>query len=30
MAVGETLKAVVTAGTCSFDLNNSFSVAYIG
>ena len=27
---GDTLKAVVAVGTCSFDGNNNFSVAYIG
>jgi len=30
LAVGDTLKAVVTAGTLSFDSNDNFSVAYIG
>jgi hypothetical protein len=30
LAVGDTLKAVVTVGTISFDLNDNFSVAYIG
>ena len=30
LAVGDTLKAVVSAGTISFDLNDNFSVAYIG
>jgi hypothetical protein len=28
--VGDTLKTVVAVGTCSFDGNNNFSVAYIG
>ena len=28
--VGDTLKAVVAVGTCSFDSNDNFSVAYIG
>ena len=30
LAVGDTLKAVVTVGTLSFDANDNFSVAYIG
>ena len=30
MAVGETLRALVAVGTCSFDGNDNFSVAYIG
>jgi hypothetical protein len=30
LAVGDTLKAVVTVGTISFDENDNFSVAYIG
>ena len=30
LAVGDTLKAVVTAGSLSFDSNDNFSVAYIG
>jgi hypothetical protein len=30
LAIGDTLKAVVTVGTASFDGNDNFSVAYIG
>jgi len=30
LAVGDTLKAIVTVGTASFDVNDNFSVAYIG
>jgi hypothetical protein len=30
LAVGETLRAVVSVGTASFDGNDNFSVAYIG
>jgi Na+-translocating ferredoxin:NAD+ oxidoreductase RnfG subunit len=30
LAVGDTLKALVTVGTASFDENDNFSVAYIG
>ena len=30
LAVGDTLKAVVAVGTLSFDINDNFSVAYIG
>lgn len=30
LAVGDTLKAVVTSGTLSFDSNDNWSVAYIG
>ena len=30
LEVGDTLRAVVAVGTCSFDGNNNFSVAYIG
>ena len=30
LAVGDTLKAIVTVGTISFDGNDNFSVAYIG
>ena len=30
LAVGDTLQAIVTAGTISFDSNDNFSVAYIG
>ena len=30
LAVGDTLQAIVTAGTISFDGNDNFSVAYIG
>ena len=30
LAVGDTLKVVVTVGTISFDVNDNFSVAYIG
>ena len=30
MAVGDTLRAVIAVGTCSFDSNDNFSVAYIG
>ena len=30
LAVGDTLRAVVAVGTCSFDQNDNFSVAYIG
>ncbi len=30
LAVGDTLKAIVTVGTASFDGNDNFSVAYIG
>jgi hypothetical protein len=30
LAIGDTLKAGVAVGTCSFDQNDNFSVAYIG
>jgi hypothetical protein len=30
LAVGDTLKAIVSVGTLSFDANDNFSVAYIG
>lgn len=30
LAVGDTLKAIVSAVTISFDINDNFSVAYIG
>ena len=30
LAVGDTLRAIVAVGTCSFDQNDNFSVAYIG
>jgi hypothetical protein len=30
MAVGDTLKFIVSAGTISFDGNDNWSVAYIG
>ena len=30
LAVGDTLKAAIFAGTASFDVNDNFSVAYIG
>lgn len=30
LAVGDTLKAIITVGTASFDGNDNFSVAYIG
>jgi hypothetical protein len=30
LAVGETLKAIVSVGTLSFDTNDNFSVSYIG
>jgi hypothetical protein len=30
LEVGDTLRAVVAVGTCSFDGNDNFSVAYIG
>ena len=30
LVVGDTLKVVVTVGTISFDVNDNFSVAYIG
>jgi hypothetical protein len=30
LAVGDTLKMVVTVGEISFDINDNFSVAYIG
>jgi hypothetical protein len=30
LAVGDTLKAVVSVGTITFDANDNFSVAYIG
>ena len=30
LAAGDTLKAIVTVGTVSFDGNDNFSVAYIG
>jgi hypothetical protein len=30
LEAGDTLRAQIAVGTCSFDLNNNFSVAYIG
>jgi hypothetical protein len=30
LAVGDTLRAIIAVGTCSFDQNDNFSVAYIG
>jgi hypothetical protein len=30
LEVGDTLRAIVAVGTCSFDGNDNFSVAYIG
>jgi hypothetical protein len=30
LAVGDTLRTVIAVGTCSFDVNDNFSVAYIG
>jgi hypothetical protein len=30
LAVGDTLRTIIAVGTCSFDQNDNFSVAYIG